>query len=206
MALFVTFEGGEGCGKSTQTRILYRQLTRLAIPAVLTHEPGVTQVGKKITQLLKWSKNVAISPVTELLLFNASRAQLVDEIIKPSLDKGTVVVCDRYTDSTIAYQSYGRGLDLSMVKYMNSVSTRGLNPHLTILLDIPVEKGLERKKKDQKPDRFEQEDLSFHRRVREGYLALAKAEPNRWMVISAQQSKDRIAGIIWQKISRMLSV
>jgi dTMP kinase len=203
MSLFITFEGGEGCGKSTQTRILYRRLTKLAVPVLLTHEPGVTDLGKKITGLLKWSKNIAISPISELLLFNASRSQLIVELLKPELEKGKTVICDRYTDSTIAYQSYGRGLELEIVKSINKISTQGLVPDLTILLDIPVEKGLERKK-DKRPDRFETENISFHQRVREGYLKLAKSEPKRWLVIEGLQSKEEIAGIIWQTISKLL--
>jgi dTMP kinase len=203
MSLFITFEGGEGCGKSTQTRILYRRLKKLAVPILLTHEPGVTNLGKKITSLLKWKKDIAISPLSELLLFNVSRSQLVMDILKPELDKCTVVICDRYTDSTVAYQSYGRGLDREMVDTVNNIGSQGLVPGLTFLLDVPVEKGLERKK-DDKPDRFEMENIGFHRRVRQGYLALAKAEPERWMVIDGLQSKETIAGIIWQKISRLL--
>lgn len=203
MSLFITFEGGEGCGKSTQTRILYRRLNQLAIPVLLTHEPGVTNLGKKITQVLKWSKNIAISPLSELLLFNASRAQLVAEILKPELDKGTVVICDRYTDSTVAYQSYGRGLDLAMVEAINRISTQGLIPDLTILLDMPVEKGLARKK-DKKPDRFEIEHLDFHRRVRQGYLKLAKAAPERWLIIDGMMDKGAIAAVIWQKVIDLL--
>jgi dTMP kinase len=203
MSLFITFEGGEGCGKSTQTRILYNRLKKLAVPVLLTHEPGVTELGKKITHLLKWSKNIAISPLSELLLFNASRSQLVTEIIKPALDKGIIVVCDRYTDSTVTYQSYGRGLDLKMVESMNKTSTNGLVPDLTVLLDVPVEKGLDRKK-DKNPDRFELENISFHRRVRDGYLKLAKERPQRWLVIDGMQSKETISSIIWQKVSRLL--
>ncbi len=203
MSLFITFEGGEGCGKSTQTRILYRRLNQLAIPVLLTHEPGVTNLGKKITQVLKWSKNIAISPLSELLLFNASRAQLVAEILKPELDKGTIVICDRYTDSTVAYQSYGRGLDLAMVEAINRISTQGLIPDLTILLDMPVEKGLARKK-DKKPDRFEIEHLDFHRRVRQGYLKLAKAAPERWLIIDGMMDKGAIAAVIWQKVIDLL--
>jgi dTMP kinase len=134
MSLFVTFEGGEGCGKSTQTRILFRRLQKLAVPVVLTHEPGVTDLGKKITALLKWSKNIAISPAAELMLFNASRAQLIKELIKPELDKGSVVICDRYSDSTVAYQSYGRGLDLEMVQTVNASVPRASNPTLPFYL------------------------------------------------------------------------
>lgn len=203
MSLFITFEGCEGCGKSTQTRLLYRRLTKLAVPVLLTHEPGVTALGKKITNILKWKQNIAVSPLAELLLFNASRSQLVTDLLKPELDKGTIVICDRYYDSTTAYQSYGRGLDRDMVDSVNRIGAQGLVPDLTFLLDVPVEKGLERKQ-DTKPDRFETENISFHRRVRQGYLALAKAEPGRWMVIDGLQAKETIAGIIWKKISPLL--
>jgi len=204
MSLFITFEGGEGCGKSIQTRALHKKLVKLAIPAILTHEPGVTPLGKRLTQCLKWAKNTDISPLTELLLFNASRSQLIDEIIRPALAKGQVVICDRYADSTTAYQGYGRGLDLAMVRAINNTAAQGLKPDLTILLDMPVEAGLARKG-NQKQDRFEQEELAFHRRVREGYLKLATNEPQRWLVIDAGKSKAAIAGIIWQKVSQLLS-
>jgi dTMP kinase len=203
MAVFITFEGGEGCGKSSQSRLLFRKLNKLAIPVILTHEPGVTDLGKKVTRFLKWSKNIAISPAAELLLFNASRAQLVTEVIKPQLDKGTVVICDRFADSTVAYQGYGRGLDLKIVESVNKIGMQGIIPKITILLDIPVEKGLGRKK-GRKPDRFEKETISFHRRVREGYLKLAKDEPERWLVLDGMQSKTDITGIIWQKVSKLL--
>ncbi len=206
MSLFITFEGVEGCGKSTQSKLLYRRLSKLAIPVILIHEPGVTALGKKISRILKWSdnRNINISPTAELLLFNASRAQLLTEVIRPALAKGTVVVCDRYADSTTAYQGYGRGLDLKTVAAANKIGTQGITPDLTVLLDLPVEKGMARKS-DKKSDRFEVENIEFHRRVREGYLKLAKAEPQRWLVIDAAQSKEKIAGIIWQRVSRLLS-
>ncbi len=204
MSLFITFEGGEGSGKSVQAKALYRRLSQLAIPAILTHEPGVTSLGRKIARWLKWGKDMGISPLAELMLFNASRAQLVGEIIKPSLKSGKVVICDRYADSTTAYQSYGRGLDLALVKAINEAAIQEVRPDLTILLDLPVEKGLARKKGN-KPDRFEQEDIAFHRRVRQGYIEIAKAEPDRWLVVDAAQSKDKIADIIWQKVSQLLS-
>ena len=202
MALFITFEGGEGCGKSVQARALYERLSQSAIPAVLTHEPGGTPLNKKIRQWLKEAENTGISPLAELLLFNASRTQLIDEVIRPQLEKGKVVICDRYADSTIAYQSYGRGLDLETVAATNDIATGGLKPDLTILLDISAEEGLARK---QRRDRFEQEDITFHQRVREGYLKLAKEEPQRWLVIDAKQGKEKIAEIIWKKISQLLS-
>ena len=204
MSLFITFEGGEGSGKSVQAKALYRRLSKLAIPAVLTHEPGVTALGKKVARWLKWGHEIDISPISELLLFNVSRAQLVTEVIRPSLESGKVVISDRYADSTTAYQSYGRGLDLSMVRAVNSATTQGSKPDLTVLLDIPVEVGLARKR-DKKQDRFEQEDIDFHRRVREGYLKMAAAEPERWLVVNATLPREKIAEIIWQKVSQLLS-
>ena len=203
MSLFITFEGGEGSGKSVQARALYRRLSRLAIPAILTHEPGVTALGRKIARWLKWGKDIRISPMADLMLFNASRAQLVNEVIRPGLQGGKVVICDRYADSTTAYQSYGRGLDLEMVRMVNEAAMQGVRPDLTVLLDMPVEAGLARKK-SRKQDRFEEEDIAFHRRVRQGYLALARAEPERWLVIDANQPKEKIAKIIWERVSQML--
>jgi len=204
MALFITFEGGEGSGKSEQAMALYRWLFKLDIPSLLTHEPGVTSLGKKITHWLKWADNMNISPVAELLLFNSSRAQLVAEVIKPNLEAGKLVICDRYTDSTTAYQGYGRGLDLEMVKAVNETGSLGLKPDLTILLDIAVEKGLTRKG-DGKKDRFEQEDLAFHQKVREGYLDLVAVDPERWLVVDANQSKAKVERIVWQRVSRLLA-
>lgn len=204
MALFITFEGGEGSGKTVQARALYRRLSRLAIPALLTHEPGGTSLSRKIARWLKWAQDKDISPLTELLMFNASRAQLVKEIIQPGLKSRKVVICDRYADSTTAYQSYGRGLDLEMVKAINNAATRGLTPNLTVLLDIPVEEGLFRKE-SKRHDRFEQEDINFHQRVRDGYLKMAAEEPERWLVIDASQSKAKIREIIWQRASQLLS-
>jgi len=204
MALFITFEGGEGCGKSVQAKALYRRLSQLAIPALLTHEPGGTPLGKKLGRWLKWAEGTDMSPLTELLLFNASRAQLVTKIIQPDLENGNVVICDRFADSTTAYQGYGRGLDLEMVKAINDAATQGLKPNLTVLLDMPVEAGLARKR-GKRRDRFEQEEIAFHHRVREGYLKLASDDPERWLVIDATQSKKKIAQIIWQRVSQLLS-
>ncbi len=204
MSLFITFEGGEGCGKSFQARVLYRKLSKLALPALLTHEPGGTPFGNKIGRWLKWAQDTDISPLTELLLFNASRSQLVTEVIQPSLKNRKVVICDRYADSTIAYQSYGRGLDLEMVRAINNAATQGLKPDLTVLLDMPAEQGLARKS-TRKQDRFEQENIAFHQRVREGFLKLAANDPERWLVIDASQSKRKIAQVIWQRVSQLLS-
>ncbi len=203
MTLFITFEGGEGCGKSVQAGALYRRLSELAIPAVLTHEPGVTSLGKKLGRWLKWAEGTDISPLTELLLFNASRAELVTKLIKPNLENGKVVICDRYDDSTTAYQGYGRGLNLEVVKVINSAATQGLKPELTVLLDISAEEGLARKGTE-RLDRFEQEDITFHHKIKEGYLKLAGDEPERWLVVDATQSKKIIEEIIWQRVSQLL--
>ena len=203
MALFITFEGGEGSGKSVQARTLYRKLSQSAIPALLTHEPGGTPCGNRIERWLKWSQGKDISPLAELLLFNASRAQLVSEVLRPNLEKGKVVICDRYTGSTTAYQSYGRGLDLELVEAINNAATQGLKPDLIVLLDIPVEAGLARKGV-KRQDRFEQEAIAFHQRVRKGYLKLAANEPERWLVIDASQSKAKIREIIWQRVRQLI--
>jgi dTMP kinase len=205
MSLFITFEGGEGSGKSIQAKGLYRRLKKLAVPVVLTREPGGTSLGRKLGRWLKWAQDTGISPMAELLLFNACRAQSVIEVVKPNLDKGRVVISDRYADSTTAYQSYGRGLELKMVRATNNTATQGLKPDLIILLDMPVEDGLARKKRREK-DRFEREALAFHRRVRRGYLKMAAEEPRRWLVIDAKQPKEKISQIIWQRVSRLLSL
>lgn len=203
MALFITFEGGEGSSKSTQARMLYRRLLKLAVPALLVHEPGVTSLGRKVARLLKWTQDVDISPVAELMLFNTSRAQLVDEIIRPALENGKVVICDRFADSTTAYQGYGRGLDLTTVKNINRSATRELTPNLTVLLDMPVEDSLARK--NGKKDRFEAESVAFHQRLREGYLKMAADEPKRWLVVDAAKSRNEIAEVIWQRVTKLLS-
>jgi len=203
MALFVTFEGGEGSGKTAQARALHRRLLRLNVPVLLVHEPGGTTLGKRIGRWLKWARDVKVSPLSELLMFNTSRAQLVDEVIRPSLADGKVVICDRYTDSTVAYQGCGRGLDLEIVRGANGIATGGLRPDLTVLLDIPVEEGFARKRVAGQ-DRFEQEDVTFHRRVRKGYLEMAAAEPERWLVVDACQSRAKIRETIWSRVCRLL--
>jgi dTMP kinase len=204
MSLFITFEGGEGGGKSVQAKALFRRLSKLDVPVLLTHEPGGTPFGRRIGRWLKWAQNTDISPLTELMLFNAARAQSVAEVIKPALASGEAVISDRYADSTTVYQGYGRNLDLTMVKAVNHAATQGLKPALTILLDAPVKTCFARKGAD-KRDRFEQEAEAFHNRVREGYLELAKEEPERWLVVDASQSKAKITDIIWQKVSQLLS-
>jgi len=203
LSLFITFEGGEGCGKSTQARALYQKLHQQDIPVVLTHEPGGTALGNKIKRELKRKRADPVSPEAELFLFVASRTQLTDQVIQPALQQGKIVICDRFGYSTLAYQGYGRELKMPAVETINNIATKGLKPALTILLDLPPEKGLTRKKGVR--DRFELEDISFHRRVREGYLKMAAAEPDRWLVIDATMPKKNITEIIWEKISQLLA-
>jgi dTMP kinase len=203
MSLFITFEGGEGCGKSLQSRALHRKLAQLAIPSILIHEPGGTPLGERVRHLLKQACEVPISPLAELMLFNASRSQLVTDVIQPGLKEGKIVVCDRFSDSTLAYQSYGRGLDLDVVREINRLACQGLQPDLTFLLDVPPEVGLSRKKAGDN-DRFELESVAFHRRVRQGFLYLAAAEPLRWIVIDSTLPRSRISGLIWEKVSLLV--
>jgi len=202
LGLFITFEGGEGCGKSTQSRLLLKKLEQQNVPVVLTHEPGGTALGNELRKTLKRQRDSSISPQAELFLVAASRAQLVAELIHPALEEGKVVICDRFTYSTLVYQGYGRGLDFTAIKMVNNMATRNLNPDLIILLDISPEEGLARKQSLK--DRFELEDLSFHQRVREGYLKMAAAEPDHWLVIDASLPKGKIAETIWSRVSQLL--
>jgi dTMP kinase len=202
LGLFITFEGGEGCGKSTQSRLLLKKLEQQNVPVVLTHEPGGTALGNELRKTLKRKRDSSISPQAELFLLAASRAQLVTELIRPALEEGKVVLCDRFTHSTMVYQGYGRGLDFTAINMVNNMATGNLNPDLIIFLDISPEQGLARKRSLK--DRFELENLSFHRRVREGYLKMAAAEPDRWLVIDASLPKRKIAKIIWDRVSQLL--
>ena len=201
MAPFITFEGGEGSGKSTQARALYRRLVGLNIPVLLTHEPGGTPLGRS---LRRWLKNKGhMDAATELLLFNASRAHLIAEVIRPALDQGTVVICDRFAESTVAYQGYGRQLDLDLVRAVNNAATQGLKPDLIVFLDISVERGLARKGPR---DRFEREDIAFHERVRAGYLEMAAADPQRWLVVDGRLPRTDIQRTVWQRVERLLQL
>jgi dTMP kinase len=198
MPLFITFEGGEGSGKSTQAKLLAARFEREGIPVLLTHEPGGTDLGNRIRSLLKKQVETSVSPSAELFLFAASRAQIVTEVIQPNLGKGLTVICDRFAASTVAYQGYGRGLDLGLIRSVNDLATGGLKPDLTILLDIAPDRGLSRK--PAVADRFEAEEAAFHARVREGYLKLARAEPKRWLVVDGRLPKSEIARRIWDRV------
>ena len=202
MGLFITFEGGEGCGKSTQSKLLRKKLEQRNIPVVLTREPGGTALGNELRKVLKRKQGSSISPQVELLLFAASRAQLVAEVIRPALKEGKVVICDRFSHSTLVYQGYGRRLDLGIVETINEMAAQNVKPNLAILLDIAPEQGLARKRSAK--DRFELEDLSFHRRVRDGYLKTAAAEPDRWLVIDTTLPKAKVARVIWDRVRQLL--
>jgi dTMP kinase len=201
LALFIVFEGGEGCGKSTQARALYKRLTHDGIRAVLTREPGGTRLGERLRRHLKQNDGTPISPMAELLLIEAARAQLVSKVIRPALEEGEIVICDRFTPSTLAYQGYGRGLDMDTLRSLNEAATGGLLPELIVLLDIPVEAGLNRKKDK---DRFESESRAFHTRVRRGYLIMAKADPKKWLVVDGRLSRNAIEKKIWERVSFLL--
>ena len=203
MSLFITFEGAEGCGKSTQARALWQRLVRRGIPAVLTYEPGGTALGNRLRYVLKRRLQDKISAMAELFLFAACRIQIINEVIRPGLEQGKVVICDRFSDSTIAYQGYGRGLNLETIEEINNLATEGIKPHLTILLDIPARKGLSRKE-SRSSDRFEAENIIFHRKVRDGYLTLAAEELERWLVIDATLPRAEIGKIIWETVDHLL--
>lgn len=203
MALFIVFEGCEGCGKSTQAKVLHRRMLRGDAPTVLTREPGGTRLGEQVRRCLKQRNDIPISPMTELLLISASRAQLLEEVIGPALAEGKNVICDRYTYSTMAYQGYGRGLELRLVQSVNDTVTRNLVPDLIVLLDMPVEVALSRKKAVSH-DRIERESFLFHERVRQGFLQMAAADPGRWLVMDATMTKKTIEVDVWTRISRML--
>ena len=201
MGIFIVFEGGEGSGKSTQARRLYRRLRRQSYPALLTHEPGGTAFGERVRRILK--KGVSVEPRTWLFLFSAARTQLLEEVVRPALAHGEAVVCDRYVPSTIAYQGYGHGLNLEMVSMVTEAATQGLRPDVVVLLDTPPDVGLKRRA-ERGRDRFEAEALEFHKRVREGYLKQAKEEPERWLVVDATLPRERVAEVIWQRVEPLL--
>jgi dTMP kinase len=202
MGLFISFEGGEGCGKSTQARHLAAALEQRGYDVVLTYEPGGTPLGEELRRCLKRSREGGLTAEAELLLFGAARSQLTKTVILPSLMRGSVVVCDRYSDSTTAYQGYGRMLPMPTVASVNRLADGGLRPNLVILLDMDPTKALERKRRWR--DRFEGESSEFHERVRGGYLELAAAEPDRWLVVDAACAPVATSQRIWSRVAQVL--
>lgn len=204
--LFVTFEGSEGSGKSTQVRLLRERLARAGYQVLATREPGGTPLGDRLRALVLGRDEVLPTHRTEALVMCAARAQLVETVIRPALEAGAVVLCDRYADSTLAYQGYGRGVDLHQLRAVLSFATAGLWPDLTMLLDVPVEQGLARKRRQDvvtvagEWTRFESEALQFHERVRAGYQHLAQQDPARWRILDATYPVAALSEAIWRAV------
>jgi dTMP kinase len=198
---FITFEGGEGCGKSTHIQRIADRLRAQGRSVLTLREPGGTGVGEQIRHVLQHSRqSAAMTPEAEVLLFSASRAQLVRELIRPALAQGEVVLCDRFFDSTTVYQGAGRKIDAHSIAFLNQFAVGDCLPHLTVLIDLDPRIGLERVKGRELFDRMENESLAFHERVRQGYLALARREPQRIKIIDGNQTIDTIAGQIWELV------
>lgn len=229
--LFIVFEGGEGSGKTTQARILYGRLCQARQRARMVREPGGTALGERLRTLVAMSRHTLLTswkgdllpptpdsqlaekdlwlpllPQTELFLFAAARCQLVSEIIRPCLQREITVICDRYTYSTIAYQGYGRGMDLEFIRRVNEVATQGLEPDLVVLLDIESSRGVDRKRRTGEMSRFEEEELAFHQRVRQGYLKQVEADPSRWFKVDASLPKARVTHLIWERVRGLLGL
>jgi dTMP kinase len=203
--MFITFEGPDGSGKSTQINRLAATLQQLGYSVYATREPGGTPIGDQIRAVLFDLQNTAMDPRTEILLFQASRSQHVSQIIRPRLERGELVLCDRFADSTLAYQGYGHCLDRQELQTIINFATGGLLPDLTLLLDLPAEVGLSRREKGGDWNRLDAFTLAFHRRVRQGYLEMAQAEPQRWMVLNAELPADelqaQIQGIVLDRLA-----
>lgn len=216
MGLFITFEGPEGSGKSTQARLLYEHLQAMGYPVILTREPGGTRISELIRRILMDLRHTEMAPTTETLLFSAARAQLVSELIRPYLDTGGIVLCDRYADSTYAYQGYGLGRDLDELHAITKAATGGLMPNLTFYLDIPVEEGLNRKRmakgraegasmnSQSEWNRLDARDLAYHQRVAEGFYQLISREPERWRKLDARRAIETLANQIMAAVEPLL--
>ncbi len=208
--MFITFEGIEGCGKSTQATRLVERLTRLRVPSILTMEPGGTEIGVGIRRILLDARNRDLPPLAELLLYEADRTIHVERLIRPALHAGKWVVCDRFFDATTAYQGYAREQDMHTVAMLNQMASRGIVPDLTFLIDCPVEVGLARALKrndgcvEQGQDRFEKEKLDFHVSVRQGYLSIAGNNPERFIVVDGTLKVDELEKIIFSRIKPLL--
>lgn len=205
-AKFIVFEGPEGGGKSLQVGRLAERLRSDGCEVVATREPGGTRVGNEIRSILLGMGDNAILPETEVLLLAAARAQHVREIIQPALERGAVVVCDRFVDSTLAYQGGGSGVDISSLRSIQLFATGGLEPDIRILLDLPVQVGLRRRHADPTSvNRIDLANVAFHQRVREAYLNLAATAPQRWVVIDAEETPDIVCENIWRQVRRILA-
>lgn len=202
---FISLEGGEGCGKTTQAEQLAARLREAGHKILLTREPGGTLISERIRDLLKQSRPATLCAEAELLLFAAARAQLVREVIRPALFRGAIVVCDRFADSTTAYQGFGRQLDLQRVRAINDLAVDNCWPDLTLLLDVDVRIGLARAGKratGKSPDRMGELDEAFYQRVRKGFLKLAREEPRRFVIVPAKTSAAKVAQEIWRVVKK----
>ncbi|HTZ11798.1 MAG TPA: dTMP kinase [Candidatus Margulisiibacteriota bacterium] len=199
---FITFEGSEGCGKSTQSHLLYNYLKGKGYKVLYLREPGGVKISEKIRTILLDPVNKAMSKECEMLLYMAARAQAVAEIIKPALEKGRIVICDRFLDSTLAYQGYGLGIDIKVIKEVGSFATEGIEPDLTFFLDLCVKKGLRHRRHC--CDRIEQRKLSYHKRVRGGYLKIAHLEPKRVKIVKVEDHKDKTQSSVRQITEKFL--
>jgi dTMP kinase len=210
MVRFITFEGGDGSGKTTQIKVLESYLRDRGREYISTREPGGTSLGKMLRQVLLQVGEQEIAPSTELFLYLADRAQHVSEVIAPAIAVGKIVLCDRFTDSTLAYQGYGRGIDLNQLKRFNDVADQGMRPDLTFLLDCPVAQGLARTARrpvrtgQPREDRFEREEMEFHEKVRRGFIEMARQEPERFRVIDAARSEQEVTAEVRRIIDREL--
>jgi dTMP kinase len=205
---FITFEGADGSGKTTQLRLLSGRLSAAGVEHTVTREPGGTAAGLAVRSLLLERRTPALAPEAELLLYAADRAQHVRETLEPALLGGIAVLCDRYADATVAYQGYGRGLDLGVIGDLNRIATCGLAPDLTIVFDVDVDEAARRLEaradEGEAPTRFDLEAREFHERVREGYLRIAAAEPQRVRVVNASGPADVVAGEVWRLIEAVI--
>lgn len=208
MGLFVTFEGPDGSGKTTQAKMLVEFLQAHGTPVIYTREPGGTEISEQIREVILSTRNKSMRSETEVLLFSAARAQIVDQVIRPALAEGKIVVCDRYYDSTLAYQGYGLGLDLDALRAITKFATRGLVPDLTFYVDVPAEVGLARRHQAE-TNRLDHKDVDYHARVRNGYLELAKAEPHRFIVIDGtgtiEQVQEEIRARMMEELKRRMT-
>ena len=211
MGYFITFEGVEGCGKTTQIKLLSEHLSGRGISTTLTREPGGCPIADKIRSILLDAENRALSPLAELMLYAAARAQHVTEVIAPALTAGKIVLCDRFCDATLAYQSFGRGIDRDVIDTLNRQACQGMVPNLTVLVDCDPRIGLERARRrieassGPREERFELEALAFHQRVRDGYRSLADAEPDRFVIIDGSDTIEAIfTAISTQVLTRIL--
>ena len=204
---FITFEGTDGAGKTTQIRHLSAELRQAGYDICLTREPGGTPISEQIRDMLLNPDHSEMAATTELLLYAASRAQHVSEVIKPALEAGKIVISSRFADAMVVYQGYGRGLDLERINRLNRIATDGVTPDVTVVLDLPVEIGLQRVRKRRGGlDRLEREKIEFHQRLRDGYRALAEQEPQRIKIIDAQASPEQVYTQIQGAVQPLLQV